>query len=179
MDHKLRKHTIQLAALWNKTTPCKTCSLKNLSLQDTLEKFCLPLTLLSKRSKAGKAEKSHLFPQQSTQGSTASSNTGFPFPVHFMPFIWYKRPSIPCTSPGPRILLADTHLLKADGEPDAAKIRSQMFWTRSHYQSFSLAKASMEHNWDCSQTLGPRQLALQWSCTKRQTDRQISTYNSG
>lgn len=66
-SHKLI-HTVQLAPPWNKTTPCKTYSLKSLSLQDTLEKLCFLLRLLWKRSKAGKAEKSHLFLQQSPWG---------------------------------------------------------------------------------------------------------------
>lgn len=67
-NHKLRKHTVQLAPPWNKTTPCKTDSLKNLSLQDTLEQLHFLLILLWRGSKAGKAVQSHLFLQQSPQG---------------------------------------------------------------------------------------------------------------
>lgn len=73
-----------------------------------------------------------------------------------MHFPWPKDP--PCR-----------HSFAKGSEPDAAKIRSQMFWIESHYRSCSLAKASMVHNWDYSQTPGHRELALRWSCTKKQT----------
>lgn len=63
VNHKLRENTGQLAPPWNKATTCNTYTLKNLRLQNSLEKLCFCLILLWKRSRAGKAEKSYLFLQ--------------------------------------------------------------------------------------------------------------------
>lgn len=46
VNHKLRETKDQLAPPWNKATTHNTYTLKNLSLQNTLEKLCFFLILL-------------------------------------------------------------------------------------------------------------------------------------
>lgn len=86
MNHKLRKNTVQLPPPRNKTTPCKTHSLKMLSLQDTWKK----LHLLHCSEKEAKMAKQKMLPfatAKSIGQGIASSTIGLSFPIPYMPLI--------------------------------------------------------------------------------------------